>query len=155
MGDHIDGETLAAWAAREVEGERAAALRSHLEECAACRERLAAIAAVDAQLAALPRHRPGEEWVLDTRRALRALRETPAPEILTLAEVADYLRVSVEDIERGGEGLPFFELAGRLRIRRAALLAWIEDRERDHQRAVAATWAATARNQILGKGVAS
>lgn len=51
------------------------------------------------------------------------------PEILTVAEVARYLRVTREELEAELDNLPFFEFAGRLRMRRESLLAWVEERE--------------------------
>jgi hypothetical protein len=58
-------------------------------------------------------------------------KETPEvlPEVLTVAEVARYLRVTREELNGELEGMPFFEFAGGLRMRRESLLSWIEDRE--------------------------
>lgn len=52
------------------------------------------------------------------------------PDVMTPAEVAAYLRVGPEELELELPGMPFFEFAGRLRIRRAALEEWVEGREK-------------------------
>lgn len=62
------------------------------------------------------------------------------PDVMTPGEVAAYLRVTPEELERELAGMPFFEFAGRLRIRRVALEEWVEGREerldRDRREAV-------------------
>ena len=52
------------------------------------------------------------------------------PDVMTPDEVAAYLRVTAEELERELPRMPFFEFAGRLRIRRAALEEWDEGREK-------------------------
>lgn len=54
----------------------------------------------------------------------------PDHDVLTLEEVAAYLRIEGEDLVSELPGMPTFEIAGRVRIRRDRLLAWIEERER-------------------------
>jgi excisionase family DNA binding protein len=51
------------------------------------------------------------------------------PELLTEAEAADLLTVSVQTMARWrkeGEGPPWFRLGGRVRYRRDELLSWLE-----------------------------
>lgn len=123
----------------ELEGARAAELREHLGACAGCRAVEAGYRALSAVCAA-----GDDEGGLDAGRAEEILdavmAELDAPgadaapaapgEIMTLEEVAGFLRVGLGELERELDDLPTFEFAGRLRIRRAALLAWIEERER-------------------------
>ena len=55
-------------------------------------------------------------------------------EILTVEETARLLRVPVRDlVEKAGE-MPFFDIGGRLRIRRERLLEWIREREKEFAR---------------------
>jgi len=88
--------------------------------------------------------------LLRVRRAVSdRVRGGRAPEVLTLEEVADYLRIDGSDLPEVLDELPAFELAGRLRVRRARLIEWIEHRERSW------THGATARTVgRTGKGVA-
>lgn len=50
--------------------------------------------------------------------------------IMTIEEVADYLRSSVDEVEAYLGRIPCFEFAGRLRFRKEAVDTWIERRER-------------------------
>jgi hypothetical protein len=72
--------------------------------------------------------------VLATVHAVAARGEAPGegawPDVMTPAEVAAYLRVTPAELELEIAGMPFFEFAGRLRIRRAALEEWVEGREK-------------------------
>ena len=59
-----------------------------------------------------------------------------------------FLRVPVEELGDLSAELPAFEVAGRVRVRRDRLVAWIEEREHDYMRhniasRVARTMAAT------------
>ena len=68
--------------------------------------------------------------VLNTRRALSAqVRGAHAPELMTLDEVAEFLRITLDNLEEIVLELPAFELAGQLRVRRSKLLEWVEARE--------------------------
>ena len=53
---------------------------------------------------------------------------------MTLDEVAEFLRVSLEELGEVVGELPAFELAGRVRVRRTKLIEWIEKRERAYAR---------------------
>ena len=73
--------------------------------------------------------------VLATVHAAAARPGDPArpgawPDVMTPAEVAAYLRVTPEELELELPRMPFFEFAGRLRIRRAALEEWVGGREK-------------------------
>ena len=56
--------------------------------------------------------------------------DKPAGDIMTIAEVAEYLRISKSQcyalVKRGD--IPSFHLHKSVRVRRADLLKWIEDR---------------------------
>ena len=136
-------EELAAFAAGEVDAERQAEIRRHVAACDRCRRRLAALERADAALGRMRPARPPAEAVLAARRALAdAIRPVRAPEIMTLDEVAELLRVTPEQLGEVVEELPAFELAGQVRVRRQRLIEWIGQRERDYTRQAAASWAA-------------
>jgi len=131
-------EELAAFAAGDLDPESAAALKGHLEGCAVCARRLAAIRETDARLKLLPRLRPSAGAMLRTRRALNEeLRARPAPEVMTLEEAAAFLRVEPDDLREAASQLPAFEIGGRIRIRREKLIDWIARRERVYARSTA------------------
>lgn len=114
----------------------AAALSAHLQTCARCQQ----VQAEHAQLSRLldaHAQRPPQLAAPAAASALRAVHAAlarerspdPAPEIMTLDEVAALLRVSRDDLDLELHSLPVFEFAGQLRVRRARLMAWIEARE--------------------------
>ena len=128
-------EELARYSAGEATAERARELDEHVRSCSVCARRLAALRQVDAVLPVLRREEPSVRAVFEARRALSAeLRGSGGPEVMTLEEVAEFLRVSMEEMERMAGELPAFELAGRIRVRRARLLEWVEERERGYMR---------------------
>ena len=131
MNCNVDYEELAQYAAGDAETERAREIEGHLSSCEACRHRLKALGEVDAGLRLLPRLEPRAAAVLQSRRLLsREVRGADAPEIMTLEEAADFLRVPRRAIGEIVEDLPAFEVAGEIRVRRSKLLEWIERRER-------------------------
>jgi anti-sigma factor RsiW len=135
MGCDVAYEELSAFAAGDLEAERARPLEAHVAVCTACSARLKAIRSLDARLRALPRVEPPPAAILNARRALSAeLRGARAPEIMTLEEVAEYLRVSPGDLADVASDLPAFELAGQIRVRRSRLVEWIERREQAYTR---------------------
>ena len=73
---------------------------------------------------------------------------------MTLEEVAEFLRISGDELGEIVEELPAFELGGRIRVRRAKLLEWIQQRERDYSRDIASSWAARASSDEFQKGIA-
>jgi len=133
MKCEVTHEELAAFAAGDLPSERTGQLEQHLATCAECRRRLEAIEALDVRLRSLPRLEPSAGAALRARRLLsREVR--PAPEVMTLDEVADFLRVSLNDLGEIVAEMPAFELAGRVRVRRTKLIEWIEKRERAYAR---------------------
>ena len=130
MNCDVTYEELAAFAAGDAAPERARRIRQHLRSCEDCRRRLKALASLDDALRLVPRTEPPANAVLNARRALSHQRRTEsAPDIMTLDEVAEFLRVSSDDLEDVAEELPAFELGGQIRIRRARLIEWIQQRE--------------------------
>ena len=114
-----------------------------------------ALAAVDALLTAAAPYQPPAAAVLAARRAIAAeIRQADLAEVMTLEEVAAFLRIDPDDLGEILAELPAFELAGRVRVRRERLIEWIRRRERDYARKAAASWAANAIRGGAGKGVA-
>jgi hypothetical protein len=127
----ITYEDLAAFAAGD-----SADLAEHVGVCDACRRRLDTLRSADETLLRLPRPEPSASALLRLRRELaREVRPDGAvPEVMTLDEVAEYLRVPADELGDLLADLPAFELAGRVRVRRARLLEWVEAREGDYMR---------------------
>lgn len=138
-------EELADFAAGTLEAARSRELTAHTGDCPRCQRRLAALREVDAGLAALRRAVPSPTGVLAARRSLsEALRRPSDPELMTLDEAAQFLRISLDELEEVVLELPAFEVAGQLRVRRAKLLEWVEARERSYRRSSAQSEVARA-----------
>ena len=136
MECEITYEELARFVAGELDDERTRRVRDHVGSCEACRKRLRALRRVDRQLHHLPRIEPPAGALLEARRVLSGrLRGAGAREIMTLDEVAEFLRVPQEALGDVIEELPAFELGGYVRVRRERLIEWIEERERTYARA--------------------
>jgi len=135
-------ERLSEHEARELPPAETEAVRRHLESCAECRgqrARLARLAEAEA-VDTLPEEEPPESLSFAVRREVdRALAPglSTAPEILTIEELARYLRVPVEAIEDELTTLPAFEVAGELRFRKDRVAEWIRRREDDRVRVMA------------------
>jgi len=131
----ISHETLARFAAGDMEAADASDVEAHIRTCAECRKRLEAIRKADTVLCLLKRAEPSAQALLNTRRLIsEEIRAPQAPEIMTLDDVAEFLRIGPGELEEIAEELPAFELAGEIRVRRAKLLDWIEHRERQYMR---------------------
>lgn len=142
----ITPENLAAYADGDLPADRLDEIRRHLATCPACRQRLDALARADALLAAAGRAQPPTHALLAARHALtQATGRAPANEIMTLDDVADFLRLTPDQLGEIADQLPAFELAGQIRIRRERLLQWVEQRERSYTRQTAESWAAHAK----------
>lgn len=91
---------------------------------------------VDDLLHRLPIYEIDPEDLLAVRRTLNAAnRSKDDSGMMTLKEVADFLRISQFELESILPDLPAFELAGQLRVRRNRLNEWIENRENEYVRA--------------------
>jgi len=133
-------EELAAFACGDLDETRQAEIREHIAQCNRCSGRLQALTKADDVLAKLSPARPSVEAILATRRALAEVtRGAQTLEIMTLEDVADFLRISPEELGQLVPELPAFELAGQLRVRRQKLIDWIQQRERDYARSSAQT----------------
>lgn len=124
----------------ELDGSLAGAgrrdLQRHLRGCGACREELRRLRAALDLLRTTSRVAPAPalaQWVAEAVR--REAHEAPpaAHEVFDIEELAAYLRVEVGDIHRSLDELPYFEVAGKLRFRRASIDRWIEAKERMHR----------------------
>ena len=148
-------EELSEFAAGEVQGERSRKISEHLASCEMCRPRLHVLRHVDAILPTIPRLQPGTQAILDTRRLIsREIRGDDIPEIITLDEVAAYLRISPDQMAEIIEYLPVFEIAGQIRMRRAKLIEWIEQREQNHMRSTIESNISRSLKGVFRKGVA-
>ena len=148
-------ETLAAFAAGDLDAERTKAIENHLADCERCRRRVRSLEAVDRLLVGMVPQKPSSRAILETRRALPVKHPgARTPDIMTLDDVADYLHLSPEALDEIVEDLPAFELAGHVRVRRERLVEWIEQRERDYARQAAADWTRRVLVSQSEKGVA-
>lgn len=131
MNCDIDYEVLAAFAAGDLPEARAEELRNHLAGCGVCAERLATLRRLDVGLHALGRFEPPADAVLRARRAAAsAIGQRSLPEVMTPEEVAQFLRVDRDEVGDVLAEVPAFEIAGKVRVRRDRLLAWVAERER-------------------------
>ena len=138
MACEIPPEELSRFVAGDLGAEEQRRVDEHLATCAACRAKAESLRQLDENLRLLPRHMLSSDAILNVRRALAAeTRESRRPELMTLEEVADFLRISLDGLEEIVLDLPAFEVAGQLRVRRAKLLEWIEERERSFRRTTA------------------
>ena len=91
---------------------------------------------------------PSPAALASVRKALQqATVADTSQQIMTLDQVATFLQIDSDQLGEIAETLPAFELAGQIRVRRAKLIEWIEQRERDYSRNVAASWAARAKSK--------
>ncbi len=139
----------------QLSGEISEELTRHIEECDVCRHRMDALKKVDAALGKMPRLEPSDQARLKVRRALaKEIYGPPSPEIMTLEEVSEFLRISPADLREIADELPAFELAGQIRVRRAKLLEWIEQREQKFMVNAIESDIARSRSRLFGKDVA-
>ena len=155
MTCEITYETLAAFTAGDLPAQQRQDVEQHVASCESCQRRLANLRAVDVALRSLPAEKPSAETILATRRLLsEETRPRREPEILTLEEVAAFLRIEPEELRPFVTDLPAFELGGQIRVRRSRLLEWIEQRKRQFGRSSAASTVARIQAGTLRKGVA-
>jgi len=63
---------------------------------------------------------------------LRQIENAPPKPIMTLTEVADYLRIDAEMIENYLGEIPCFELGGKILFRKDSVDEWIKDQEKNY-----------------------
>ena len=140
MDCDVPYEQLARFVAGELGSEELRGMARHVASCESCGRRVEALRNVDAALRAVPRMEPPPSALLHTRRLLsQEVRGVEEPEVMTLDDVAEFLRISLDELEEVVLELPAFELAGQLRVRRSKLVEWIEARERSYARSRAQT----------------
>lgn len=155
MGCELTYEQLSQLAAGDLDPSRAQELERHVSQCNACQARLQALGEVDGVLRRLPRREPSARTVLAVRdRLLEEARGDQEPEIMTLDEVASFLRIPLADLEELVADLPVFEVAGHVRVRRSRLLEWIAGQERRTMQSHIASEVSGILSGGLEKGVA-
>lgn len=140
---HPDERTLIDHFYGELPVDAADRLRAHLAECPDC---AAAFATIEADLVSLDLPCP-DGGARAVRTALRvaglpdpaarpatAVRGSSPDEILTPEEVAAWLKVPVDSVGRMLHALPHFVFDGQVRIRKEALLHFIDGLERGRAR---------------------
>jgi hypothetical protein len=115
-----------------LDGEMAPETARHLGECPDCQRLLASLKDCERTLVELGSDTPPADALLRVQRRVRLdLGIAKEREILTLEEAADFLRLEPDELAEVLDDLPWFELAGRIRFRRQALLDWVRARERE------------------------
>ena len=141
--------------ARHAAGEQAVRAAGHVDGCAACQAKLAALRRADLLLRALPPARPSAAALLRVRRALAAeIHADRAAEIMTLEEAAAFLRLTVGELDEIIGELPAFEVAGQVRVRRTRLTEWVAQREQSYLRANVGSWLSRSLAPTIEEGVA-
>jgi anti-sigma factor RsiW len=133
MACTVDPLRLVAWLDGDLRRAPAARLAAHAGACPKCRQRVADLRRqADALRTELRRDVPQD--VLARLRHLLPPADTGETwtEVLTLDEVARYLRVALDDLDMVAADLPAFEVAGQVRVRHTELLRWIARREQDY-----------------------
>jgi len=156
MSCDITYEELAGFVSGDVDPPgRARVIDRHVAECEACRRRLEVLSQVDSTLRQLPHSEPPVAALLNVRRVLSAeLRGSGTPEIMTLDDVARFLRIDPPGRALGEivEDLPAFEIAGEIRVRRAKLLEWIERRELAYMKSTTQSGVSRILSRVLAQG---
>jgi anti-sigma factor RsiW len=134
MDCHISNDDLARFIDERAALEQSDRIARHLSACRVCRQRADALQAADNELVRLRNLAPSPETVAAVRETAAAeLRTSQQQAIMTLPEVAAFLRLREEELEAVLPELPAFEIAGRTRVRRDCLLEWIAEREHRHR----------------------
>jgi hypothetical protein len=135
MACNTSFENLAAFADGDLPEGQTDEFRRHVAGCEFCTARLTALRRMDGDLQALGRFEPSADSLLRVRRAVGSvLGRRVLPEIMTPEEVAQFLRVERNEVGDVLAEVPAFEIAGRVRVRRDRLLAWLAERERTFAR---------------------
>ena len=146
-------EELAGFVSGDVEESRVRIIEAHVSECQACRRRLEVLSQVDSSLNQLHRSEPPASALLKARRILSAeLRASETPEIMTLDDIARFLRVDDDALGEIVEDLPAFEIAGEIRVRRAKLIKWVEQRELAYMKSTTQSGVSRILSRVLAQG---
>jgi len=153
MSCNLTYEELAEFAAGDVDESRAHVIERHVVECEACRHRLGVLSQLDSALRQLPRSEPSAAALLKVRRILSAeLRTSRTPEIMTLDDVARFLRIDDDALGEIVEDLPAFEIGGEIRVRRTRLIEWVEQRELAYMKATTQSGVSRILSRVLAQG---
>jgi len=129
-------EELARFSAGDLPTSEAEEVAKHLSTCPNCQRKMAALDVVDEAFARWQPHEIPAGTLLSARRFLSdAMGIRQEQEILTLSEVAKLLRVGPDEMKDIIETIPAFEIAGRLRVRKAKLMEWVQEKEGSYSRA--------------------
>jgi hypothetical protein len=116
-----------------LEGNEAAEVALHLGECAECRDELGFVRNLTTAARQMPQPRPDDTAVLRITEAIRATQARPRGTgygpVLSVEDLADYLRVDLETLEPYLADIPCFELGGKLLFRRETVEGWVRQRE--------------------------
>jgi len=111
-------------------------LLAHADRCTECGEELRALERLRGLLRGSAVEEPTEAALRRARQAVAAAAEVEAmrarsdpPAIMTLGELATYLRVSEREARRIAHQIPHFLVAGHLRFRRQTIERWAEVQE--------------------------
>ena len=137
MSCSLTYEELAEYTAGDALPRRAVEIAAHLEQCAECRRRIQVLWGADESLRAYAHEALPEGAALEAWRAIAQEAQARDPEIMKLDDVAVFLRVPLDSLERVVGDLPTFEVGGHIRVRRTKLMEWIEQRERRHKMVIA------------------
>jgi len=119
MQHDITQDELAQFAAGECTPQHAQRVESHIANCAQCRDLLNTLQEADALLATLRHDEPSVDALYAVRQAVSSeLDMKGTPQIMTLDEVAEFLRIPTESLETMAGELPAFLLGGEIRVRR-------------------------------------
>jgi anti-sigma factor RsiW len=133
MSCTVEPVVLLAYLDGELADDERPRLEAHLQHCAECAGRLAQLRR-SGQALQEEAHADLPDAV--RRRLGRTLGGAAAPdawpEVMALEEVARYLGITLDELDRLAADLPAFEVAGRIRVRRSELGKWIARREQDY-----------------------
>ncbi|MBT4816714.1 MAG: helix-turn-helix domain-containing protein [Lentisphaerae bacterium] len=138
MNCQCEPEALCRVLGDEMDAEERQSMETHLGQCTDCTRMLAALRVTDRCLEQLDQIEPDAATLLDVRRAMACERQRSHDDsLMTMDEVAEYLRLDPDEFERVASQVPAFEFAGKVLVRRSQLLEWVRQRERTYANAEA------------------
>lgn len=149
-------EQLSALLAGELDVTQTQVLRQHIERCPACATLAARLQDIDQQFRSAVDQPVPPEAARRARQAMHAaVQRQPTPEIMTLDEVGQCLRLTPSQLAQILEQLPSFSVAGEVRIRRDRLMQWVKDQEQQAFRDRVRSQAARSIRMAFEQGIAS
>jgi len=149
-------EQLSALMAGDLDAAEAQSLRQHIGQCPVCAAAVERLQEIDKKVRAAADRSVPLEIIQRTRQVIHAaVRQPPLPEILTLDEVGQYVRLTPSQLGQMLEHLPSFTVAGEVRIRRDRLTQWIKDQEQQAVRDRVRSQAARSIRMAFEQGIAS